>query len=143
MILPKEPGGRMEPMIFVNLPVQDLAVSKAFYAAVGFSFNDQFSDDRTACVVISGTIFVMLLTAPRFAEFCDLPIADSRATAAHLLAVSLPDRDAVDAFTAAGEAAGGRQTRPSQDLGFMYSRAVADPDGHIWEPFWMDTAGTA
>lgn len=128
----------MPQMIFVNLPVTDIARSRAFYAALGFSFNEQFSDDNTACVVISDTIFVMLLNHARFGDFTPLPILDSRKGCAHLLALSRDSRADVDAFAVAALANGGSEFRPAQDMGWMYSRALADPDGHVWEPAWMD-----
>ena len=118
----------MPQMIFVNLPVADLPRSMAFYRALGFDFNPQFTDDTAACMVISDTIFAMLLTRKRFADFTVLPVADETKATAHLLALS---RDAA-------LKAGGTEARAPQDHGFMYSRAFADPDGHIWEPMWMD-----
>lgn len=128
----------MNQMIFVNLPVTDIARSRAFYAALGFGFNEQFSDANTACVVISDTIFAMLLNHARFADFTPLPILDSRSGCAHLLALSRDSRAGVDTFATAALAHGGSEFRPAQDLGWMYSRALADPDGHVWEPAWMD-----
>jgi predicted lactoylglutathione lyase len=130
----------MDQMIFVNLPVKDLGRSRAFYEALGFRINEQFSDDSGACVVISATIYVMLLTHAKYAQFTPLPITDERKSSSHLLALSQPDRDAVDALVASALKAGGSEPRPAQDLGFMYSRSIADPDDHVWEPFWMDPA---
>jgi predicted lactoylglutathione lyase len=130
----------MVQMIFVNLPVGDLSRSRGFYEALGFRINEQFSDDTGACVVMSDAIYVMLLTHPKYAQFTALPITDERKSSSHILALSQPGRDGVDAFAAAALKAGGAEPRPAQDLGFMYSRAIADPDGHVWEPFWMDPA---
>ena len=128
----------MPQMIFVNLPVADLPRSMAFYRALGFDFNPQFTDDTAACMVISDTIFAMLLTRKRFADFTVLPVADETKATAHLLALSRDDRAGVDAIADAALKAGGTEARAPQDHGFMYSRAFADPDGHIWEPMWMD-----
>jgi len=130
----------MTQMIFVNLPIGDLGRSRAFYEALGFGINEKFSDETAACVVMSDTIFVMLLTHPKYAQFTAKPITDETKSSSHLLALSQADRGAVDAFAAAALKAGGSEPRPVQDLGFMYSRAIADPDGHVWEPFWMDPA---
>lgn len=130
----------MTQMIFVNLPIGDLGRSRAFYEALGFGINEKFSDETAACVVMSDTIFVMLLTHPKYAQFTAKPITDETKSSSHLLALSQADRGAVDAFAAAALKAGGSEARPVQDLGFMYSRAIADPDGHVWEPFWMDPA---
>lgn len=80
----------------------------------------------------------MLLNLKRFADFTSLPITDSRANCAHLLALSRDSRAEVDAFADAALTHGGTEARALQDYGFMYSRALADPDGHVWEPVWMD-----
>ena len=127
-------------MIFVNLPVADLGRSIAFYEAIGATRNPQFSDDTAACMVMSDTIHVMLLTHDKFAAFSPRPIADARATSQMLLAVSADGRADVDRVAEAALAAGGAEAGPTQDHGFMYGRSFADPDGHIWEPFWMDAA---
>lgn len=123
--------------IFANLPVTDLPRAKAFYTALGFTVNPQFTNDVAACIVVSDTIYVMLLTHPFFKDFTDRPIADAQASTQMLLALSCADRAEVDRFADTALAHGGRSPRPTQDLGFMYSRAFADPDGHIWEPFFM------
>lgn len=130
----------MSRMIFVNLPVRDLARARAFYASLGFSINEMFSDDTAASVVVSDTIFVMLLTHARYAEFTPLAIGDPQTASQHLLALSCDSRAEVDGMMAAAIASGGAEPRPTQDLGFMYSRCFSDPDGHAWEPFWMDQA---
>ena len=128
----------MSTSIFVNIPVADLAASKAFFEKLGFSFNAQFTDDTAACMVIDETIFFMLLTKPKFAEFTALPIVDARLGTQALYGVSRDSRADVDKVADAALAAGGSEPRPAQDHGFMYSRAIADLDGHIWEWIWMD-----
>ena len=128
----------MSTMIFVNIPVRDLVASMAYYKALGFDHNPQFTDDTAACIVISDTIFVMALTHGKFAEFSSKPIPDPKTTTAALYALSCDSHAAVDAIAEAGIKAGGTETRDAQDYGFMYGRAVADPDGHVWEYTWMD-----
>mgnify|MGYP001031296455 CR=1 FL=1 len=130
----------MPQMIFVNLPVKDLAKSMAFFEALGFSFNPQFSDETGACMVISDTIFAMLLTHAKFAGFSPKPIADTDKTTEMLIALSRDDREAVDAIVEAALAAGGSTFSEPQEHGFMYGRAFRDLDGHVWEAFWMDPA---
>ncbi|HEV7335234.1 MAG TPA: VOC family protein [Bosea sp. (in: a-proteobacteria)] len=130
----------MPQMIFVNLPVKDLAKSMDFFKALGFSFNPQFSDETGACMVISDTIFAMLLTHQKFAGFSPKPIADTDKTTEVLIALSRDDRAAVDAIVTAALAAGGSTFSEPQDHGFMYGRAFRDLDGHVWEAFWMDPA---
>lgn len=130
----------MPQMIFVNLPVKDLAKSMAFFEALGFSFNPQFTDETAACMVISDTIFAMLLTHEKFAGFSPKPIADTDKTTEVLIALSRDDRAAVDAIVKAALTAGGSTFNEPQDHGFMYGHAFRDLDGHVWEVFWMDPA---
>jgi len=126
-------------MIFVNLPVADLAASRAFYEAVGFTNNPQFSDDTGLCMVLSDTIYAMLLTHDKWKTFTTKPIPDAHTSAQVMLAINFDDRAQVDAVTeAAGKAGGKADVNPLQDHGFMYGRDFEDPDGHIWEAFWMD-----
>lgn len=127
-------------MTFINLPVADLARTMTFYKALGFTFNPQFSDDTAAAMVINPTTFTMLLTHPKFDGFTTRPRPDAAATTGALFALSLPGKAAVDTMMAAAIAAGGTEYRPTTDLGFMYGRAFADPDGHVWEPFWMNAS---
>ena len=129
----------MPKMIFVNLPVRDLAASIRFYQAIGCEQNEQFSNEQAAMMVWSDTISFMLLTHEYYASFTSKRIADACETSEVLLALSQDSREAVDAITEAAAAAGGRaDVRAPQDMGFMYSRAFEDPDGHIFEPAWMD-----
>ena len=128
----------MPRMIFVNLPVKDLGRSVAFYKAVGAEQNLQFSDATAAMMVFSEAIHVMLLTHDKFSQFTSKRIADADQSAQVLLALSADSRAAVDEITGNAIAAGGRETRPADDHGFMYGRSFEDPDGHVWEPTWMD-----
>jgi len=130
----------MAQMIFVNLPVKDLDTSKGFFEKLGFTTNPQFSDDKTACVVLSDTIFVMLLTEPRFKDFTKKDIADASKTTEVILALSADSREKVDELADAALAAGGFPAGETQDMGFMYGRSFQDPDHHIWEVMWMDPA---
>jgi predicted lactoylglutathione lyase len=128
-------------MIFVNLPVRDLDASMRFYEAIGCDNNPQFTNDQAAMMTWSDTISFMLLTRDYFATFTDKEIADSRSAAEVLLALSRDSRDDVDAIVEAAARAGGRaDVREPQDTGFMYGRAFEDPDGHVFEPVWMDPA---
>lgn len=134
----------MSRLIFVNLPVTDLQRSTAFYEAIGAKKNPQFSDETAACMVLSETIHVMLLTHDKFRQFTPKRIADSHETSEVLICVSEDSRDGVDRITERALAAGGREPREAQDYDFMYGRSFEDPDGHIWEPMWMDVeAGMA
>jgi uncharacterized protein len=128
----------MSKMIFVNLPVANLEAAVNFYKALGFTLNPQFSDDTAACMVWSETIHAMLLTHPKWRTFTQRPIPPSSSSEV-LLALSLDSREAVDAMNEAAATHGGKaDVNPVQDLGFMYNRSLIDPDGHIWEAFWMD-----
>ena len=128
----------MSKEIFVNLPVRDLETSKAFFAALGFTFNPQFTDENAACMVISEHNFAMLLKEEYFKSFATKPVADAHASTEVLIALSLDSEAAVDDMVAKAVKAGGREPRPKQDHGFMVQRTFEDPDGHTWEPFWMD-----
>lgn len=128
----------MTQMIFINLPVTDLPRSMKFFGALGFKFNPQFTDETAACMVISDTIFAMLLTHEKFAQFISRKIADPHESAQVLLALNQENREAVDKFADKALASGASVASPPSDLGFMYTRSIADPDGHIWEIFWMD-----
>lgn len=130
----------MTRMIFVNLPVSDLERSKHFYEALGFRINPQFSDDTAACVVISDTIYLMILTRERFKGFAPLPVAETSETTAALIALTQDSKADVDRMTAAAIAAGGHEPKAATDLGFMYTRTFLDPDGNVFEPVWMDPA---
>lgn len=128
----------MPKMIFINLPVADLPASIAFYQAVGFVRNDHFADDTAQAMVLSETITVMLVTHPRWATFTTRQIPDAHVTAQMSLCVSEDNREAVDAIMDRAITAGSSEPNLPQDHGFMYSRSFEDPDGHIWEPMWMD-----
>lgn len=128
----------MPRSIFVNLPVADLPRSRAFFSDLGFSFNEQFSDDNAACLVIDENIFAMLITRPYFQTFTPKAIADATQSTEVLVALSAESRAAVDAFADGAIAGGGREVRPASDAGWMYQRAVEDLDGHIWESAWME-----
>lgn len=131
----------MAKMIFVNLPVKDLARSKQFYSAIGAENEPKFSDETAAMMRFSDAIKVMLLTHEKYAQFTSRPIADLKATSGSLLCLSAESRDAVDAMVGKAEAAGGGvDPTPQQDYGFMYGRSFEDPDGQIWEVMWMDQA---
>lgn len=128
----------MTKMIFVNLPVENLAKSMAFYTAIGFQNNPHFTDDTAACMVWSEAINVMLLTHAKWRTFTNRDIPPSTSSEV-MLAISLDSREAVDAMNEAAAAHGGTaDINPAQDLGFMYNRDLADPDGHVWEAMWMD-----
>jgi predicted lactoylglutathione lyase len=133
----------MSRMIFVNLPVADVKRSTAFYEAIGATKNPQFSDDDTSCMVISDTIFVMVMTHEKFASFSPKTISDARKTAQVLLCLTADSREAVDEMLSNAAKDGNIDPRAPQDYGFMYGRAFEDPDGHIWEVMWMDPAAVA
>ena len=128
----------MATKIFVNLPVKDLEKSKDFFTKIGFTINPQFSDETAACVVISEDIYAMILTHEKFKQFTPKQIADSNQTSEVITALTFESKEKVDEVFNKALQAGGSEARPAQDHGFMYSRSFNDPDGHIWEPFWMD-----
>jgi len=129
----------MSRQLFINLPVRDLPKATAFYTALGASMNPQFSDDTSSCMVLSDTLFVMLMTHEKWARFTKKPIVDSRRESEVMLALSADDRESVDKLTDIAGAHGGKaDVNARQDLGFMYGRSFEDPDGHIWEVMFVD-----
>lgn len=127
-------------MIFVNLPVTDLKNSMRFYESLGYRHNPQFTDDTGACIVISETIFVMLLTHDKFRQFTPKQISDATKVTEVLLCLSCDNREAVDEMVAKALAAGGSGSQEPKDHGFMYLHSFQDPDGHMWEVFCMNQA---
>ena len=130
----------MSQLIFVNLPVTDVARSRKFYEALGYTINEQFSDPTAACVVVSDTIFFMILNHERFQGFASKPLADPAKGTAVMIALSQDSKAAVDAMTETALKAGGSEPKAAQDMGFMYTRTFHDPDGNVFEPLWMDPA---
>ena len=130
----------MAKKIFVNVPVKDLKKSISFYSALGFTQNLQFSDDTAACMVISEENYVMLLTHDKFKGFSGAALPDAHKLPGFMVAIECANRAEVDSMVTAGLSAGGSEPTAANDLGFMYQRTVADPDGHRWEPFFMDMA---
>ena len=128
----------MHKQIFVNLPVADLPKSKAFFEALGMSFNPQFTNEQGACLVIGENMFAMLLSREFFKSFIDKEIADSRKTTEVLICLSCATRAEVDTVVANAVRAGGKAHREPQDHGFMYGHGFEDLDGHIWELANMD-----
>jgi predicted lactoylglutathione lyase len=130
----------MPQMIFVNLPVKDMARSQAFFASLGYTFNPQFTNEQGACMVVSEHIFVMLLVEPFFRTFTHKPVADATQATEVLVALSCDSRERVDGLVRKAVAAGATTPMPAQDHGFMYQHGFTDLDGHIWELVWMDPA---
>lgn len=125
----------MSKQIFINIPVADLPKSIAFYTALGFSQNQQFSGDSGACIVVSDTISVMLATHAKFRDFTPKAICDTSKAVEVLFNLSCESREEVDNLVAKALAAGGSTYDKPEDLGFMYSHSFVDPDGHGWGLF--------
>ena len=123
----------MHKQIFVNLPVDDLARSRAFFAALGYGFNAEYSDDNSACCVLGENIVAMLLKREYFATFTDKPVVDARQGTEVLLCMSCESRQELDTLVAKAVAAGGKAPRALVDHGFMVQHGFEDPDGHVWE----------
>lgn len=130
----------MKTQLFLNLPVKDLTRSMEFFGKLGFTFNMQFTDEKATCMIISDAIYAMLLTEPFFQTFTKKEIPDPSKSPEVIMALSVDSREAVDEFVQKAIDAGATRPMEDQDHGFMYSKSFADPDGHIWEMFWMDPA---
>jgi predicted lactoylglutathione lyase len=128
----------MPKMLFVNLPVRDLAAATRFYQAIGFEKNAQFSNEQASSMVWSDAITFQLMVHDYYATFTTKPIADAHQTSAALFALSRDSRQDVDAIVEAAAKSGGKaDVREAQDLGFMYIRTFADTDGNVYEAAWM------
>lgn len=130
----------MPTKIFVNLPVKDLNRSVDFFTTLGYKFNPQFTDENATCMIIGEDIFVMLLVETFFKTFTPKPVADATRSTEVLVGLSADSRDAVNYMVETALAAGARRHKEPDDKGFMYGWGFEDPDGHIWEYFWMDPA---
>jgi predicted lactoylglutathione lyase len=125
-------------MIFVNMSVRDLEASKAFFSALGFTYNPKFTDANAACMIVSEQACVMLITTAFFKQFTKKEICDTSTHSEALFAISCSSRAEVDDMVAKALANGGKSAMPAQDHGFMYGWSFYDLDGHHWEPMWMD-----
>jgi uncharacterized protein len=132
----------MTRQIYVNLPIRNMERSKAFFASLGFNFNPQFTNDQGACMVVSDTIYVMLLVESFFQTFTKKPVADATKSTEVLLCLSCTSRTEVDELVRKAVAAGGTSPNPPQDHGFMYGHGFTDLDGHVWELMYMDPNAT-
>jgi predicted lactoylglutathione lyase len=128
----------MPRMIFPNLPVQDVDRAIAFFSALGFSFNSQFTDHNAACMVVNDLASVMLLKREFYATFTNRQIIDTSTHSGCILAIEVGSREEVDAMMEKALASGATEANPPKDYGFMYQRSFHDPDGNHWEPFHMD-----
>lgn len=128
----------MSTQIFVNLPVKDINVTKEFFAKLGFTYNPKFTDDKSACMIVSESIFVMFLLEPFFMGFTKKEICDTSKAIESIIAISAESREKVDEITNNAIAAGATLTRPAEDHGWMYIQAFTDLDGHQWEVAYMD-----
>lgn len=128
----------MPTQVFINLPVKDLKKSMSFYDAIGFKNNPQFTDETAACMVLSDTIFVMLLTHGKFKKFTSKSIIDASKTVGVINALSVGSNDELKEFMQKAIEAGGNEYRDPEDYGFMQQRSFEDLDGHNWEVFYMD-----
>ncbi|MEZ0389206.1 MAG: VOC family protein [Verrucomicrobium sp.] len=127
----------MSRQIFITLPVADLPKSMAFYKALGFDHNSQFTDDTAACIVISEFIHVMLLTHAKFTSFTPKAVCDTKTTTEVLLSLDCESREEVDGLVAKALSAGGSTQGKPEDDDFMYQHDFSDPDGHQWGVFHM------
>jgi predicted lactoylglutathione lyase len=128
----------MNKQIFVNLPIKNMERSQAFFKSLGYSFNPQFTNDQGACMVVSDSIYVMLLVEPFFQTFTKKPISDASKSTEVLVCLSCESRAEVDELVRKAVAAGGKTPNAPQDHGFMYGHGFEDLDGHLWELAYMD-----
>ncbi len=129
---------KTKKQIYINLPVGNLQKSIDFFTTLGFTFNPQFTDENAACMVISDEIFVMLLLEEFFKTFTSKEISDTDKNSEVILAITAESRDAVNELVNKAFSAGGKKSKDPEDHGWMYGWGFQDPDGHLWEVFFMD-----
>jgi len=130
----------MSKMIFVNLPISDVDRSRAFYSGLGYTFNEQFSDDKALCMVISDSIFAMLVKPEFLSTFLDKPVGDPKQAVTTIVSLTFESKAEVIAHCEKAYALGARKYKEASDMGFMYQHGFEDLDGNIWEAIWMDPA---
>lgn len=123
---------------FLNLAVKDLNVSVAFFTKLGFTFDKRFTDESATCMIVNDGACVMLLVDEKFKGFTSKSLCDTTTNIEGIFALSAESRDEVDRITDIALAQGGTPAEEPQDHGFMYGRSFQDPDGHVWDLFWMD-----
>jgi hypothetical protein len=126
--------------MFVNLAVKDLDRSVDFFTKLGFSFDPRFTDETATCMLVGEDAYVMLLVESKFGEFTKKQIADPRGQTEAIIALTAESREDVDALADKALEAGGSPANEPMEMDFMYGRSFDDPDGHLWEVFWMDPA---
>ena len=130
----------MSKMIFVNLPINDVDATRAFFTGLGYSFNEQFSDDKALCLVISDTIFAMLVKPEFLSTFLDKPVGDPKQAVTTIISLTFDSRDEVIAHCEKAFSLGARNYKGQVDHGFMLQWGYEDLNGNIWEAIWMDPA---
>lgn len=126
--------------IYVNLPVKDVQKTRAFWTALGFSINEQFSDDKAVCVVMKEDhIYTMFLKEEFFQTFTNRPFAKGDTTQV-LLAIGVDSREEVDQMVKTAIENGGSKYSEPMDHGWMYQNAFADLNGHQWEVMYADAS---
>jgi predicted lactoylglutathione lyase len=126
--------------IFVNLPVKDLNKTKVFFPKLGFTYNQQFTDENAACLIIGENIYAMLLVEKFFNSFTKKEICDSSKSTEAILAIMVESKEEVYTITTKALEAWRSEPREPQDHGWMYGRSFQDIDGHLWEVGFMDAS---
>lgn len=128
----------MASKIFINIAVKNLEASKAFFLKLGFTFNPQFTDDKSACMIVGENIFTMLIQEERFKDFTKKELCNAQKYTEVLLSIDVESREKVDELVKKAIEAGGKQYMEPQDYGWMYGHSFADLDGHQWDLFYMN-----
>jgi predicted lactoylglutathione lyase len=128
----------MSRKMFVNLAVEDLGRSVDFFTKLGFSFDPRFTDENATCMLVGEDAYVMLLVQPFFKGFTTRELADPSTHTEAIVALSTESREEVDELADRALAGGGTSANGPMEMDFMYGRSFHDPDGHLWEVFWMD-----
>jgi predicted lactoylglutathione lyase len=122
--------------VFLNMPVQDVARSREFFSALGFSANEQFSGAENVCMVVNSNISLMLMNREKFTSFIDKDVA-SKSASEIILSFACESEDEVRSISEKAISMGARKVNGPEDNDFMYSWAFEDLDGHLWDLFWL------
>ncbi len=129
---------KTKKQIYINLPVKNLQKSIDFFTALGFTFNPQFTNENATCMIISDEIFVMLLMEDFFKTFISKDISDTDKTSEVILAITAESKNAVNEIVNKALSSGASKSKEPEDNGWMYGWGFQDPDGHLWEVFYME-----
>ena len=131
-------GAYMVNNLFINLPIKSLEKTKEYFKALGFNFNELYSDTTSTCMIVNKNIFAMLLEESRFREFTSKNLCNAKRSTEVILSLQLSSKEDVDALYIKAIKFGGKEHMPLQESGFIYTKSFLDINNHIWEVFYLE-----